>query len=675
MTEMQTFADAEERLAATLDGYQSRPQQQALAAGVEAAIATGGTLIAEAGCGTGKSLAISIPAILSGRRAVISTATKALQDQVALKDLPFLAENLGVPFKHALLKGRSNYLCLAQMASEGDSVTNIEAIRSQAAEPGFSGEREDLDVEVSNRDWIDLTVSGEECPGAKSCPFGSECFAEKAKAKAQEANLVVVNHALLLTDLKVRLVTEGYGSMLGSFDTLLVDEAHELEDYAVNVFSERISEAGLINLTGEARNFARKFQTGDESATDAGDAVLGAMTEAWGILETGRLRPATIMENEDAWANLAIALNSFAEAVAAIDLGMVPAELIEKATGRKRVITSRAQRLAAVVVDLVTAGASDLVRWVEDEESRRGKVNRVIKSAPIDVSGILGPALFGQGEHADPDASQATVLVSATLAVDGRFDYVAGRLGIEDFESLNVGTPFDFDTQCRLYIPRSIPEPAKHTREAWAALATQETYELVTASSGRALLLFTSRKQMDDAYEALAPRLTDALGVRCYKQGQEPNKALAAKFKAEVNSVLFATKSFFTGVDFPGECLSLVVIDKLPFPVPTEPMTEARQELIDSRGGNSFGEYIIPVMSLTLAQGFGRLIRTVTDTGVVAILDPRLLTKGYGSKIRRSLPPAPVVENLSEVESFFVEVDAMAALNREAEKIDQEDDR
>lgn len=633
-----SFEDAEAVLASALPGYESRPQQRSLAIAIERAMDNGTHLIAEAGCGTGKSFATAIPAILSGKRVVMSTATKALQNQIADKDLPFLAEHLGVDFTFALLKGRSNYLCQAQLlADEAETVVAIDRIRSRAADLDFDGERDSLGFAVEDREWRTLTVSSEECPGRKTCPYGDECFAEEAKRRALHADIVVVNHALLLTDLMIKEVTGGAGSMLGDYDFAVIDEAHELEEYAVNVFSQRYTEGGMRAYATEVKNFANAHLDPDSQLPYLADDLSAATNELWSVLTDGRLKVAQILENADQWVEMANVLTAMADV-----FEETPGPLTDsnKIRGRFEILASRARRYATNFVDIVASAEDEVVRWVETEKTHRGQDRKTIKSAPVSIAPVLNQVLFSHTPSA---------LVSATMAVAGEFDYIAGRLGVEDFDSLDVGSPFDFETQARLYIPTHLPEPSGSTREAWANLAIQEMLDLVRATEGRALLLFTSVSQMRRAYDMMAHRLD----FTCYMQGQAPNRDLAAMFKEDTHSVLFATRSFFTGVDFPGETLSLVIIDKLPFPVPTEPLFEARCEKIEADGGNSFSDYTIPVMSLVLAQGFGRLIRTREDRGVVAILDPRLETKGYARKILRSLPDSPRIHSVSDVQEFF----------------------
>lgn len=634
---VRTFAEAEEALERSLPTYERREPQQRFAAAVENALSTGKALLAEAGCGTGKSFGYLIPAILSGKRVVISTATKALQDQLATGDLPFLQEHLGVDFTWAVLKGRSNYLCqsaLNDTESNGKAVpvTVRSSVTVRTQDPDFNGERDNLGFDVDNTDWINLTVSSDECPGKKTCPFGDVCYAEKAKAAAEEAQIVVVNHALAMTDLAVELASDGAVKMLGNYDYIIFDEAHELEEYASGVFGHRVTRVGLVSLATQARNFAQRV--GGDIDTDA---VSLAANNLWDVLEEGRLRPASVTENEDQWVALVNSLTDLAEGVSKLS-----AWVGETERNKFLRLERRVQTTARKVFDLVTVDWNSVVRWVETEKTRRGEEVLVIKSAPIDLSDILRSALFD---------NVTAVLVSATLSVGGKFDYIAGRLGVDDYDELDVGTPFDFPEQAVLYVPdREFPDPSKD-QGGWASMSIARMGQLVEQSGGGALLLFTSNRAMRRAHESLADTL-EARGLTVLKQGDAPNKALAAEFKADTHSVLFATRSFFTGVDFQGDTLRLVVVDKLPFPVPTEPLTEARCEAIKAGGGQDFTEYTVPVMTLILKQALGRLIRHRDDKGVMAILDPRLRTKGYGKLIMNSLPEATQVDDVAEAVNY-----------------------
>lgn len=643
-----TFAEAEVNLAASLPGYESRPQQQALALAVEEAIAGRHHLIAEAGCGTGKSLGYIIPAILSGKRVIVSTATKALQDQVANKDVPFLAEHLGAPFTFALLKGRSNYLCVnkVQAADPADvpSLARIlEAVEN--AGPDFHGEREHLGFEVDDFEWMRVAADTEDCQ-AFGCKDNKNCYAQRAKERAQAADLVVVNHALYLTDLMVKEATGGYASLVGEHDVVIFDEAHEVEEYAGKSLGSTFKEGGVRGLCTEVRNFGKRHVPDHEDRLNEATAeVLTAMTNLWAVLEPGRIRQATLLEAGDEFIGFANALFDLTGALGDSSiLEGVPSGDLERVKARRERLWRRATSTTTRFHQVVTADFDDLVRWVERDGDKT-----VLKTAPVDVAPYLREHLFGLGDV-------TAILASATLSVGGKFDYIAGRLGIDAYQGIDVGTPFDFATQARTYVPTHLPDPGRE-RAAWSNMAVLEMMDLIRASEGRALVLFTSYTEMRNAYDTISARLP----YRCLMQGQMPNKTLAEEFKNDTSSVLFATRSFMTGVDFQGDTCSLVIVNKMPFPVPTEPLTEARCEAIKRRGGSDFSDYTIPVMTLVLKQAYGRLIRHRTDTGVVAILDPRLQTKGYGKGILRSLPEAPLVTDITGIEGFLSQAPVVPA--------------
>lgn len=635
-----TFAEAEANLAAALPGYESRPQQQALATAVERALATGKHLLAEAGCGTGKSLGSMIPAILSGKKVVVSTATIALQEQYANKDVPFLQEHLGKPFTFALLKGRSNYFCLNKAANlgPGDLAILADLERELADNPMHTGDKEHFETPLTDQEFRAVASTGDECPGKRECPFGEVCYAEAAKARAKAADVVVTNHALLFTDLKVREVTDGFGSMLGEYDAVIVDEAHEVEEWATSALGDNIRETGIRRLVTEVRNFAG--QQASEDRDLGSQAVLDATAAVWALLpqtegpESG-MTLRYFAAHFEAFASLIDALRAMAEKVSDIDVRD------RKAEGRRTLLATRASNYADKFAMAVTAEDSRLVRWIEKDQNG----NRMFHTAPLNVGEWLNDWLWSR---------VPSILISATLSVGGDFDYIQSRIGLPEPTTLNVGTPFDFGSQALLYVPPA-SDPNPKAGQAWRTAALVKAQELIDASGGGALLLFTSKSAMVEMESNLSHFLARR-GFTSLMQGRDGSKKeLAARFAEDTHSVLFALKSFMTGVDFAGDTCRLVIIDKLPFPVPTDVMFDARCADVNRKAGRdvAFTKMSIPAMTLTLLQAYGRLIRSKTDRGVVAILDSRLSSTGYGRKIVESLPDSPATTDLADVRAFY----------------------
>lgn len=656
---LSTFAEVEERLATALPGYEPRPQQQRAALAVEGLYSRHlmhdqirhqpTNLAVQAGCGVGKSLAYLVPAILaavnSGKRTIVSVTTKALQAQIAGKDMPFLEEHLGVAFTWCVLKGRSNYFCaaIAETAMDAPSVAAI--LRHAEQHPEWEGTREELPFEVPVAEWSQVASDSDACRDLRCKEAFSDgasgCYAEAARARARSRQIVLANHALFFTDLSLR--AQGIPGMLGEYDFVVLDEAHEAESVAGDTLGGRLVQHTFVSLAREVWNWVRAHAPDRQ---DQVSPVTGRLTMAAGALfgddglPVGRIRTATLNENEEVLAGLVDALRELRSQWLEIRLDEVPTVDYKKAKARRDKVTRRIASTFDRVGEMI-GDDPEIVRWVELETGQRGDRRKAVRTCPISVAPFLREHLFGK---------VPTALVSATMAVKGSFDYIAGRLGIDKLVSLDVGTPFDFERQARLYVP-TIPAPERRDIARWEAAVDEEIVELVRASRGRALVLFTSLKHMRECAARVGHRIQQALLV----QGQNGVSVgeLTRRFREETDSVLFGTRSFFTGVDVQGQSLSLVVITKMPFPVPDEPLTQARCEQIVAAGGSDFRDYTIPVMSLTLQQAVGRLIRHRGDTGVAAILDPRMLDKPYGKQIVADLPPMPRTRVLSDVEDFF----------------------
>jgi ATP-dependent DNA helicase DinG len=449
-----------------------------------------------------------------------------------------------------------------------------------------------------------------------------------------------VNHALFFTDLMVKEMTGGFASLIGPYDIFIADESHALEQWATSALGSTFREVGLRVLLSEIRNFShralpeREDEVGElcTHASAAIEVLWAALPEDKGSV---RIHESFLVEHGDDFVGVTNALFDIAQ-VFITPGSSIPADLQKQHERIKRRLASVQKRFSEVV----TAGFSDAVRWVETETTRKGDKRKVIRFCPIFVAPYLRESLFTQ---------TTAILVSATIAVGEKFDYIADRLGIDEYDSLIVDSPFDFQDQASLYVPTHLPEPSYRNRDVWIKVAIDEIETLITASRGRALVLFTSVRDMKDAFFALRSKIVYPVKM----QGDAPNKELQVWFRDNVESVLFATKSFWTGVDFSGETLSCLIIAKLPFAVPNEPLQEARCEAIERDGGSAFKDFVIPETTILLKQGFGRAIRRVDDRAQIAILDSRLMLKSYGKTILRSLPDAKRVTNLDEAVIFF----------------------
>jgi ATP-dependent DNA helicase DinG len=615
-----------------------------MAAAVADVIERGGTLIAEAGTGTGKTLAYLVPAILSGQRVLVSTGTKNLQEQIFFKDIPLLREALGKPFSATLMKGRSNYLCLHRFETYRDGVEGNTSAGGRLIESGDrvvlpiinawvkkteTGDRAELrDLPEDLPLWKDIAADAETCLGAE-CPRYGDCFVTLMRQRAAESDVVIVNHHLLCADAQLR--KSAYGEVIPACATLVIDEAHQLEDVATQYFGIAVSNYRVDDLVRDVESTvsltAEMLQATSRVTDRARTFFSGVALAQMDVAESkARYNSDTFVNYFQDGAMLAGALEGL-EATLVLSLKKDEPDEIVASFAR------RARELHEDLTFLIRASDTDFVYYVES----RGR-GLFLRASPIDVSRLAKEALF--------DRMRTTVLTSATLAVDGSFEYVKSRLGIRDAMELRVESEFDYARQALLYLPRRVPPPKS---PAFSAAAAREVIEILKRSRGRAFVLFTSYAVL----RAVQQFVEMALPFPIFVQGTAPRSTLIEQFRSTPNAVLLATSSFWQGVDVVGEALSCVIIDKLPFASPGDPVTAARIEAIKAGGGDAFAAYQVPLAILALQQGLGRLIRHRTDRGVLAILDPRLRTMGYGRRFLDSLPPAPVTQDLGTVERFF----------------------
>jgi ATP-dependent DNA helicase DinG len=624
-----------DRSAAT-SSYEYRPAQLEMAELVHDAFEKHHHAILEAGTGTGKTLAYLLPAICSGRRVVVSTATKSLQEQLYQKDVPFLQKHFAPQLKVAVMKGRSNFLCRSKLHQMADQpllkgMEEIDAFRQirDWAKLTETGDRAELTFLPDDSDlWTRLDARRDACTGQK-CPDFNQCFVTAMHQRAKDADLIIVNHHLFFADLALK--QDDFGSILPEYSAVVFDEAHEMEDVASDYFGRQISNFRVEELARDADQTMRLLHLGTPSLLRRTQRI---REKSRAFFETfpardGRFpfarneREAFLEQNREAYDSLVSALKGLETEFAA--LTQKPEELLR--------IARRSFELRQELAFLFESNEKNFVYWFE----RRNK-GVFLAATPIDVSQILRERLFEQFD--------TVVLTSATLTVGGRFEYIRQRLGVDHAKERALPPEFDYAEQAILYLPHAMPDVRN---PAFSAQAADEIVRLLELSQGRAFCLFTSYSQMNDLFERVRTRVSFPLLL----QGTAPRSALLERFKNTPGAVLFATSSFWQGVDVPGEQLSCVIVDRLPFAVPSDPIVAARVRALQEEGRNAFAEFQVPQAVLALKQGFGRLIRAKTDRGVLALLDSRILRMPYGKIFLESLPNYGTTQELTDVARFL----------------------
>jgi ATP-dependent DNA helicase DinG len=644
--------------------YEHRPGQIDMAAAVLRAFEQKRHLIVEAGTGTGKTLAYLVPAIAaavgSGARVVISTGTKNLQEQLMDKDIPFLQETLPAKFRAALMKGRNNYACLHRIKQaestpvlEGlDQIDQFDEVFRWVTKTETGDRSELYNLPENLPFWRHIDARSDTCLGQK-CPDYDPCFITRMRQRAMDADIIVVNHHLFFADLALR--NGAYGAVLPDYAAVILDEAHHIEDVASEYFGVHTSNYQIDDLLYDAGGLKIEDGEATREITRVSARIQRFADAFWVSFREGRgLEGRFALAPRGSSPTVKDDAADFEDAdEASAHPGKDPYHALDNALHRLETtldilkdpppdaesILRRTRELRFALNFIVRADDQKFVYWIE----RRGR-GTFLRASPIDVSALLQDKLF--------EKVPTVVLTSATLSSAGNFRFIRERLGLDKADELFAESIFDFENQAVLYLPRSMPDPRS---PQWGRAAADEVIKIVNATQGRAFVLSTSFAGMNELFE----RVASQIDYPCFVQGSASKSALLNKFRATPNAVLFATSSFWQGVDVRGEQLSCVIIDKLPFAVPSDPVVAARQRFIEDQGGSSFYEYSVPQAIISLKQGLGRLIRSTTDRGVLAVLDPRLKTKVYGRTFLKSLPPCRVT---SDIEDLGIVFEARAAI-------------
>jgi len=639
-SEVERFFSEQSPLAAEVESFRPRVQQREMALAVADAIRDNAILVSEAGTGTGKTFAYLVPALLAGGKVIISTGTKNLQDQLFQKDLPMVRDALKVPVTVALLKGRANYVChhhLELTQSDGRFATR-EDVRhlakiAQYSKVSQSGDKSGLkDVPENSPVWMQVTSTRENCLG-QECPQHKECFVLKARKEAMEADIVVVNHHLFFADVMLR--DEGVAELLPAVNTVIFDEAHQLPETASLFFGESVSTSQLLDLARDARLEGAASAHDFSALPTATDALDKAARDLRLVFKLSESRmPAHAAEDLSGW-NTALA--SVSDKLAHVN------GLLESQAQRSEGLEKCWQRGVELLLKVKQWGNREqegFVRWLEVFHH-----SVQLNTTPLSIAEIFARQISGH--------PRAWIFTSATLAVKQNFSHYQTEMGLLNARTACWDSPFNYQEQALLYVPQEMPEP---NSPEYTAAVVQAAMPLIEASKGRAFLLFTSLRAMQRAHEILTAEFDrKGLPYPLMLQGEGSRNELLSRFREHGNAVLLGSQSFWEGVDVRGEALSLVIIDKLPFAHPDDPVLASRIAQLNKQGRNAFMEYQLPRTVINLKQGAGRLIRDETDRGVLMICDPRLISKHYGKRIWQSLPPFKRTRNLADAVNFFLD--------------------
>ena len=633
MNDLDELFSSSGELAQKIDGFQAREGQSSMAKSIQGAIETQQHIVAEAGTGTGKTFAYLVPAILSGKKTILSTGTLNLQDQIFEKDFPLIRDALNVPVQAAVLKGRSNYLCLyrldqaynSQIGFDKELAAEIQKIERWSKQTIVGDKSEVTDVPESSMVWQHATSTTENCLG-QDCPMVAECHPLRARREAQEVDVLIVNHHLLCADWALK--DDGFGQLLPEAELVIVDEAHQLIDTASRFLGMSVSARQILSLLSDISAEQIKL------ASDMPGLVDMAHLISEDVREMRKILPDSMVKG--AWNEL-LEIRDFEQALDCLveRLDKLYAVLKEVAV-RSKGMELCWKRCEEILLNLKLFRQQDKKNWVEWYETFTKTFT--FYRTPLDISEAFSNFAF---------ASDAVwVFTSATLSVNNKFDFFTKRLGLTDALSGIWESPFDYVKQALMYVPTDLPEPRD---DNYTSAMMEKVIPVLQASRGRAFILFTSYKAMHEAAEILADKTNFLLLV----QNDLPKQQMLQQFRQSENAVLLGTASFWEGVDVRGEALSCVIIDKLPFASPGDPVTKARLDYITSQGSSPFFEYQLPAAALTLKQGVGRLIRDIDDYGVLMLCDPRLASKGYGKVFVESLPSMPITRKIEDVNYFF----------------------